>query len=215
MLEQKDLQAIGKLLDEKLDERFQAQDRKFDERFQAQDCKFDEKFQAQDRKFDERFQAQDRKFDEKFDEKFQAQDRKFDEKFDEKFQAQDRKFDEKFDEKFQAQDRKFDEKFDEKFQAQDRKFDEKLDKRFDEIIEIINEGFTGIQEQIDGLKSEMAKRPTRNEIFRWADERIINLELARDRHDFMHINELGKLPSQAEISQALMDRGFKQNIKVK
>lgn len=49
-------------------------------------------------------------------------------------------------------------------QAIGKLLDEKFDERFDEMIGIVNEGFTGIQEQIDGLKSEMAKRPTRTEL---------------------------------------------------
>lgn len=55
----------------------------------------------------------------------------------------------------------------------------------------------------------MAKRPTRDEVFGWADRRINDLEIAKDRHDFMHINELGKLPSPAEMNMALIERGFK------
>ena len=101
---------------------------------------------------------------------------------------------------------------DQRFKVQDKKFDKKLDQRFDEMISAVNDGFTGMQGEIDGLKKEMTKRPTKAEIFGWADERIVDLELAKDRHDFMHLNELDKLPPQAEISRALAERGFKRKI---
>ncbi|MDO8667702.1 MAG: hypothetical protein Q7K35_01230 [bacterium] len=93
----------------------------------------------------------------------------------------------------------------------------KFDKKFDEILGAVNDGFTGMQKEFDGLRGELngvkediKLRPTKKEIFEWADRRIVDLELAKDRHDFMHINELGKLPPQPEISRALVERGFKR-----
>lgn len=92
-----------------------------------------------------------------------------------------------------------------------------LDQRFkvqegklDEVIGAVNDGFTEMQVEIDGLVKEIKLRPTKAEIFGWADKRIVDLELAKDRHNFMHIDELGKLPSQPEISRILTERGFKE-----
>jgi len=67
------------------------------------------------------------------------------------------------------------------------------EEKLNEVINIVNDGFTGMQEQIDGLKQEMAKRPTRNEIFGWADRRIDDLELRADRNDFMHYRRVGEV----------------------
>lgn len=46
-------------------------------------------------------------------------------------------------------------------------------------------------------------------MFNWADNRFVDLELAKDMHDYLHINDLDKLPAPLEISQALIERGFK------
>lgn len=69
---------------------------------------------------------------------------------------------------------------------------------------------TDFDEKINGLKKEIELRPTKKEMFGWADERITDLELRADRHDYLHINELDKLPPQPEISRALVERGFKE-----
>lgn len=80
------------------------------------------------------------------------------------------------------------------------------------VVEIggaISEALTEIEAKIEKINEELAKRPTKEEIFSWADNRLVPLELARDRHDYLHINELDQLPPPAEISRALMARGFK------
>jgi hypothetical protein len=102
----------------------------------------------------------------------------------------------------------------------DQKLDEKLkenNKTFkDEIIaeigETVGEAFSNIEAKIDKLEEEMAKRPTRDEIFSWADRRLVDLEIGKDRHDYLHINELSKLPSPSEINRTLIERGFKQKL---
>lgn len=107
-----------------------------------------------------------------------------------------------------------DKKLDDRFKIQEEKFDKKLEKKidekFDDMAVLVNKGFTGVQEQIDGLKKEIKLRPTKAEIFAWADKRIVELELAKDRHDYLHINELDKLPPQPEISRILAEKGFKK-----
>lgn len=89
---------------------------------------------------------------------------------------------------------------------------DKFDEKFDDLLSVVNEGFTGIQEQITELKEEMAKRPTKTEVFGWADKRLIDLEIRKERHDYLHINELDKLPSPSEINRTLIERGFKQKL---
>lgn len=83
--------------------------------------------------------------------------------------------------------------------------DKKLEKGFDEMAVIVNKGFTDMQKEIE-------LRPTKTEIFSWADRRIVDLELKAARHDYLHINELDKLPPQPEISRALIERGLKKKI---
>lgn len=104
-----------------------------------------------------------------------------------------------------------------------KKFDAKLNEKIGEVLIVVNDGFTEMQGQFDELKSEVkadiaevkadvAKRPTRNEVFGWADRRIVDLEIGKERHDYLHINELDKLPSPAEINRTLIERGFKQKL---
>lgn len=95
----------------------------------------------------------------------------------------------------------------------DQKFKENNKSLKDEIIaeigEVFGESFGSLEARMDKLEEELAKRPTMDQIFSWADKRILELELRADRHDFMHIDELDKLPSQLEISKTLIERGFK------
>jgi len=99
--------------------------------------------------------------------------------------------------------------------------DKKLKTQKDEIVaeigEVTGEAFSEVESKlikletkVDNLSKEMANRPTKTEIFDWADERIVDLELSTDRHDYLHINELDKLPPQPEISRALAERGLKK-----
>lgn len=90
-----------------------------------------------------------------------------------------------------------------------------MDKRFDEVLSMINDAFTNHEKRFDKLESEIEKRPTKSEMFGWADDKFVDLELAKDRHDFIHIDELDKLPAPIDISKALVERGFKHKQTVK
>jgi len=128
---------------------------------------------------------------------------------------------------FEGVNKRFD-VVDKRFDVVDKKFGS-IDKRFEEVISAVNDGFTGMQGQINNLENrfdnlenrfdelteEVKKRPTREEMFDWADERFVDLENAKDRHDFIHIKELDKLPSQIEIRKALIERGFKHKASLK
>ena len=101
---------------------------------------------------------------------------------------------------------------DKKLKTQEQNITQKFDGKLDEAINIINKGFTDMQKEINGVKEEVKLRPTKTEIFNWADKRLIDLELKADRHDYLHINELDKLPPQSEISRALIEQGLKKKI---
>ncbi|MCX6800394.1 MAG: hypothetical protein NT091_04595 [Candidatus Falkowbacteria bacterium] len=85
------------------------------------------------------------------------------------------------------------------------------DEQFAEVVSAVAEGFAGAQEQINecATKEDLVKCATKEDIVEWGDNRIIDLELARDRHDYLHINDLNSLPSQSKINKALIERGFK------
>ena len=86
----------------------------------------------------------------------------------------------------------------------------------DEIIaemgEVFNESFSAVEAKIDNLENELAKRPTKDEMFRWADGRITDLEISVDEFKYLHPEELNTLPPRNEISRALVERGLKQRL---
>ena len=101
---------------------------------------------------------------------------------------------------------------DEKLKTQEENADKKFDKannRFDEMISIVNDGFTEMQKGFDGLREDIKLRPTMKQIMNWGDNKIVALELDMDKVKYIHQEELDKLPPQAEISRTLIDRGFK------
>lgn len=100
-----------------------------------------------------------------------------------------------------------------------------------EIVGAVNDGFTEMQKQLDGmegkitgmdgkiggmegrlgkLQKDMELRPTLSQIMNWGDNKIVNLELRTDKLDYLHLKELDNLPPAPEISQALMEHGFKK-----
>jgi hypothetical protein len=123
--------------------------------------------------------------------------------------------------------------FDEKLKAQKEEIINEITTEIGEVISVVNESFSvveskignldgrignlegridNLENKVDKLGEEIEKRPTRNEVFGWADRRIVDLEIASERHDFLHINELEKLPSPAEINKTLIERGLKQKL---
>lgn len=108
----------------------------------------------------------------------------------------------------------------------DQKLKENKDEIVSEIGEATSEAFSSLENRfenlevrierletkVDVLGDEMAKRPTKDEMFAWADRRIVDLEIGKERHDYLHIDELDKLPAPAEINKALVERGFKQKL---
>jgi hypothetical protein len=107
----------------------------------------------------------------------------------------------------------------EELKTTENRLTEQFDEKIAEVLSAVNEGFSGLQEQINeiktdttDLKDEMTKRPTRDEMFSWADRRITDLEIAKERHDYMHMKELKDLPTPAEINKTLIEQGFKQKL---
>ena len=137
---------------------------------------------------------------------------------------------------FQTIGKLFDEKLDKKFEVQE----EKITSKFNEMVGIVNDGFTDMQKEFDGLKGEfngvkeefkgvggelngikwelngikedIKLRPTLNQIMSWGDKKIISLELDMDKVKYLHQKELSELPSPAEISQVLAEKGFKRKM---
>lgn len=128
-------------------------------------------------------------------------------------------------------DKKLDEKLDLKFKENNRILKEEI---IDEMAIVVNQAFSEQKEQLDikfadidknfaevrknfadidknfvEVKEDIAKRPTTERMFSWADERITTLELEADKIKYLHREEWKKLPGALEISQALLNDGLK------
>ncbi len=104
--------------------------------------------------------------------------------------------------------------------------DKKLDQKFkennkilkkeivDEIGAITNQAFNEQEERtdkrFDKIDKELAKRPTKKEMFSWADKRIVDIELDMDKVKYIHLDEWNKLPPTVEISKALVENKLKK-----
>lgn len=78
-----------------------------------------------------------------------------------------------------------------------------------DLREIIERAFDRIEARTNTVQEEVEKRPTKNEIFQWADKKIDDIDLKVDRLDYLHIKELKNLPAQYEISHALVEADLK------
>jgi len=101
-----------------------------------------------------------------------------------------------------------------------------MSSQFGAVLEAVNDGFTGMQEQFDELKanfnglrselsevkSEVDKCAKIEQVLNWGDNKIIPLECDVERLKYVHQKELEGLPSQREISETLAERGFKQRL---
>ena len=94
-----------------------------------------------------------------------------------------------------------------------------LDEKIAEVLIAVNETSASLETRLDSLEAktddlgdEMAKRPTKDEVFSWADRRIVDLEISVDEFKYLHPEELNKLPPRNEISRVLVERGFKQKL---
>ncbi|MBI2459102.1 MAG: hypothetical protein HYV53_00945 [Parcubacteria group bacterium] len=114
-------------------------------------------------------------------------------------------------------DKKLDEKLDLKFKENNRMLKEEI---IDEMAIVVNQAFSEQKIQLDKnfadidknfaeVKEEIAKRPTTERMFSWADERITTLELEADKVKYLHREEWKKLPSALEINQTLLNDGLK------
>jgi len=97
----------------------------------------------------------------------------------------------------------FEKKAEERFDKMDKRFD-KMDKRFDKM----DKRFDKMDKRFDKMDEELAKRPTKKEIFDWADKRIVNVELDMDKIKYLHRKEWKKLPRAYEIKKILIESGI-------
>lgn len=103
----------------------------------------------------------------------------------------------------------FGKKLDDKFKENNKILEQKMDEKIDQLAEITSQSFTALEEKIDKnfneVKDELAKRPTKKEIFDWADNKTVELELDIKRVKYIHREEWKNLPSMSEISARLVE----------
>ncbi|MFH1523166.1 MAG: hypothetical protein ABIE43_05120 [Patescibacteria group bacterium] len=85
----------------------------------------------------------------------------------------------------------------------------KLAETVNNLVLSTKEAFDAVDKRFDAVDDELAKRPTKTEIFNWADKRIHNIELEVDRAKYIHADEWNKLPPQGDISRKLVEKGLK------
>ena len=84
-------------------------------------------------------------------------------------------------------------------------FEGKINKRVDGLENKITE----LDEKVTAMDRKIELRPTLNQIMSWGDKKIVALELDMDKVKYLHQEEFDKLPPQANISRALIERGLK------
>ncbi|MBU4319341.1 MAG: hypothetical protein KKF30_18940 [Proteobacteria bacterium] len=86
-----------------------------------------------------------------------------------------------------------------------QEIDKKIDSKIDELALMTKKGFDKVDERFEKAEKEIAKRPTKKEIFDWADRRIIDVELDIDKVKYIHRDEWKKLPRAYEIKKILVE----------
>ena len=100
---------------------------------------------------------------------------------------------------------------DKKFNLLDKKFkknNKEILKKIDGLALITKKEFDKMDEKFDKAERELAKRPTKKEIFDWADKRIVDVELDMDKVKYIHRNEWKKLPRAYEIKKTLVENNI-------
>lgn len=102
---------------------------------------------------------------------------------------------------------------DQKFKENNKKIFKKIngvDEKVEKLLTTVKEEFDKNTEQHNKINEELAKRPTKKEMFSWADKRIVDVELNMDKVKYIHLDEWEKLPPTFEISKTLVEHKLKK-----
>ena len=78
-------------------------------------------------------------------------------------------------------------------------FDE-VDKGFNKV----DKGFNKVDKGFDRIDKTLDKKADKSTLLNWADNRILELALDRDKVKYLHVKEWKKLPSIREINNVLI-----------
>jgi hypothetical protein len=106
-------------------------------------------------------------------------------------------------------DESLDKKLEERLKANNEKIFQHIDSKVDELARITNSSVQSLQNGIEGLKSSMEQRPTRQEFSNWADEEITPTKRDVDKLKFLHKDEWKELPDSGTVSRVLVEQGIK------
>ncbi len=97
-------------------------------------------------------------------------------------------------------------KLEEKLEAKLEENNLKLEKRLTRII--LEEVGEIIERQNEFLTKELAKFPTKEDLFSYVDNKIIPIELDVDRLKYLNKDKWKKLPEQRIINEELIEAGI-------
>ena len=89
------------------------------------------------------------------------------------------------------------------------KLEEKLSKFRDEIITSTKQQFDEYGEQLEEIRVELAKRPTRDEFENWREKKVEPIERDVDKLKYIHKDEWNNLSDSGTVSRELTEAGIK------
>ena len=98
---------------------------------------------------------------------------------------------------------------DQKFKENNKKIFEKMDEMEEKIMVSTQKEFNIFSKRFDEINKILENKVDKNTLLDWADNRILDLELDRDKAKFLHIEKWKNLPSAQKINNALIKEGIK------
>jgi hypothetical protein len=109
------------------------------------------------------------------------------------------------DKKFEDNNKSLEALMDKKFEDNNKKIFKKIEDGNDEILRTMKEEFDENTLAHEEFKKELAKRPSKEEVFSWSDKKLDKMDLDISKIKYLHIGEWKGLPPQREVSRALFE----------
>jgi uncharacterized protein YicC (UPF0701 family) len=106
-------------------------------------------------------------------------------------------------------DKKLDQKFKENNKKIFKRIESKIDSAEERIMTSTQKEFHDVNEKLDGIDKTLENKADKSTLLNWADKRILNLELDRNKAKYFHIKEWKDLPSAQKINSTLIKEGVK------
>ena len=116
----------------------------------------------------------------------------------------DQKLDQKFKENNKKIEKIIDKKIDEVIVTSKAQFDEHT-RKFDEHTKRLNK----MDENLAYIKEELEKKPTKEDLFGWADKQMTPVKLDVDKLKYIHRDAWQDLPDGGTVSRVLITKRIK------